>query len=65
MSLRTRRSRAKRKCITGKWWYPNMIAARQHALAIPFGAQLRAYRCDLCTGWHLTSKDYTPSGGQP
>lgn len=48
----------------GKRCYPDkraavtMASVRMRSRRCP-PAQLRAYYCDYCHGWHLTKKEYT------
>jgi hypothetical protein len=49
---------------TGKLWYRDRIAAEFHLARIQRHADesnreklpVRSYRCNKCTGWHLTSQ---------
>jgi hypothetical protein len=59
MSLRFVRSKRRHKCITGKFWYGSEMEAKASGRFIEHSKVdrwLRAYRCDKCNGWHLTSK---------
>lgn len=49
---------AERRMCGSKVRYPNQavaqeVAAQRILSGVPY---LRAYHCDLCDGWHLTSK---------
>lgn len=68
MSLRFVRNRRRQKCITGKYWYGSELEAKASAFYIAHSLidrLLRAYRCDKCNGWHLTSKPYAPKTSRP
>lgn len=56
----------KTKCPTGKKRYPGEIRAK-YALGLAVAArsvhpdqrrEIRAYLCNLCKGWHLTSQEF-------
>lgn len=63
--MSTRRESCRR---TGKRRYPDHQSAVQalHRFAQSTRARkpVRAYPCDLCKGWHITSQE-VPGGGVP
>lgn len=53
-------------CRSGKIWYASRLealAARQF-MADSFRS-CRAYRCNLCNGWHITSQERRQTGERP
>lgn len=46
-------------CGTGKVWYGSELEAKAALHLMPRKSrrkECRAYRCDRCSGWHLTSR---------
>lgn len=44
-------------CLTGKHWYGSELEAKAALHFMRDGrGECRAYKCDRCNGWHLTSK---------
>lgn len=43
------------ECPTGKKRHGSQSAAKRFRLAYTNGHRMRAYLCDACDGWHLTS----------
>ena len=57
--------RKRGQCKTGKQWYATELAAKAALHFMRAGrSEQRAYNCDLCNGWHLTSKEHR-DGRQP
>lgn len=55
-SLRLVRRKQPRGCSSGKRWYGSRVEVLAALNMMPGGREeRRAYRCNLCNGWHLTS----------
>jgi hypothetical protein len=68
MNLRFVRNRRRRRCVTGKFWYGSELEAKASSRYLEqtkLDKLLRAYRCDKCNGWHLTSKPLQERASRP